>query len=258
MIPEILDYDNEAKACELIEKTSIYLEETGISKLVIGASTGLDSTTSSYLAKEVVSGDNLILLHLPHDNHKETTDEFNRICEMLEVPENNRITVDILPMLDAYPNQGSVLQMTNLLTRIQRAIMFDYSHKNHALLYGTLNRTEHELGEYPIFALEASIQPIRSLFKTQVKHLGEFLGVPNDILERIPRIDSWKGKSYEINRTELVRIGIPNVDQILKHHIDFNESAQEIAEKGFEKTDVDFVINLQRKNQFKKDIPYVL
>ena len=161
-----------------------------------------------------------------------------------------------MPMLQAYPHPGSTLQMTNLLTRIQRAILFDYSHKNNAPLFGTLNRTEYELGEFPIFALEASIQPIRGLFKTQVKYLAGHLGAPLDIQNRIPTIDSWLGKDYKINRTQIVKIGIPIVDRILKYTIDEQLEKEEITKKGFKGEDVEFVLHLRRKNSFKKDIPY--
>ncbi|MEK6809114.1 MAG: NAD(+) synthase [Nanoarchaeota archaeon] len=256
MLPKILEYNVGLTAKSIIEFTQKVLEKDGLSRLVIGLSTGLDSTTAGYLASRSIGGDNVIGVHLPHNEQERSSKEFYRICDLLELPQRNRHVVDIRPMLETYPEKGNTLQMTNLLTRIQRSILFDYSHKNGAPLYGTLNRTEYELGEFPIFGLDASFQPIRGIFKTQLKELAAFLDAPKDIQERVPKIDSWQGKDFEIMRTELVRIGISNVDQILAYHFNGFTPA-ELVKEGFKEKDVHFVLEFRRKNLFKQSLPYV-
>lgn len=256
MLPEILQYDVESTAESIVGFTREILKRDGLSHLVIGLSTGLDSTTAGYLASNSIGGDNVIGVHLPHNEQELSIKEFHRICDLLELPQKNRKAVDILPMLEAYPDKGNTLQMTNLLTRIQRSILFDYSHKNAAPLYGTLNRTEYELGEFPIFGLDASFQPIRGIFKTQLKELAAYLGAPKDIQERVPKIDSWQGKDFEIMRTELVRIGIDNVDQILAYHLG-GYTPDNMADAGFRREDIDFVLEFRQKNLFKQSLPYV-
>ena len=258
MLPEILRYDVERTAETISNFTKNKLQEYGLSHLVIGLSTGLDSTTAGYLAKNAIGGDNLVPVHLPHHNQEHSKKEFHRICDLLEIPQKNRKCVDILPMLETYPEQGNTLQMTNLLTRIQRSILFDYSHKNAAPLYGTLNRTEYELGEFPIFGLDASFQAIRGVFKTQLKELAKYLGAPEDIQERVPRIDTWQGKNFEILRTKIVKIGIENVDQILAYHLQQGLAEKEITEKGFNNEDVNFVLKMRRDNLFKQKLPFTV
>ena len=257
MIPPILNYDSAQVAETLVDFTKRTLAQHGISKLVVGLSTGLDSTTAGYIATRAIGGDNLIAVHLPHHDYEARKNEFNRICELLQVPQHNRKFVDIMPMLEAYSEKGNVLQMTNLLTRVQRSVLFDYSHKERAPLYGTLNRTEYELGEFPIFGLDASFQPLRGLFKTQVRELAKCLGAPEDIQQRIPEIDTWQGKDFEIMRRELVRMGIPIVDQILAYAIEKKLSSTEIQNEGFKKEDVDFVLKVMQINAFKKELPFV-
>lgn len=256
MLPRILQYDVESAAETIVEFTKKTLERDGLSRLVLGLSTGLDSTTSGYLASKSIGGDNVIGVHLPHNESERSSKEFYRICDLLQLPQRNRHVVDIRPMLEAYPNKGNTLQMTNLLTRVQRGILFDYSHKNSAPLYGTLNRTEYELGEFPIFGLDASFQPIQWIFKTQLKELAAYLGAPKDIQERVPRTDTWQGKDFEIMRTELVHIGISNVDQILAYHLG-GLTPIEIAREGFIEKDIDFVLEFRRKNFYKQSLPYV-
>ena len=198
MLPEILHYDVEKTAESIVAFTQHVLKESGLSRLVIGLSTGLDSTTAGYLASRSIGGEKVIGVHLPHHEPERSTTEFYRICDLLGLPQKNRHSVDIGPMLEAYPHPGNTLQMTNLLTRIQRSILFDYSHKSGAPLYGTLNRTEYELGEFPIFGLDASFQPIQRLFKTQLREIAAYLGAPQDIQDRVPRTDTWQGKDFEI------------------------------------------------------------
>ncbi len=151
MLPKILQYNIESTAESIVKFTKDVLGRDGLSRLVIGLSTGLDSTTAGYLASKSIGPENVIVVHLPHNKIGESSKEFYRICDLLKLPQGNRHVIDIRPMLEAYPSKGNTLQMTNLLTRIQRSILFDYSHKNGAPLYGTLNRTEYELGEFPIY-----------------------------------------------------------------------------------------------------------
>ena len=256
MLPKILEYDVESAAESIIDFTRSILEKDGFSRLVVGLSTGLDSTTAGYLATRSIGNDKVFAVHIPHYQQEKSGKEFDRICDLLELPQGNRFIVDIKPILEAYPEKGNTLQMTNFLTRIQRSILFDYSHKKGAPLYGTLNRTEYELGEFPIFGLDASFQPIRGLFKTQLKELAAYLGAPKDIQERVPKIDSWQGKDFEIMRTELVRIGISNVDQILAYHFKGFTPA-EIVSQGFKEEEVSFVLDFRVKNLFKQGLPYV-
>jgi NAD+ synthase len=234
-----------------------YLKKAQAQKVVIGASTGLDSTTTMYLTKEIIGAENIIAVHLPHHEQKKTTTEFHSICDLIGIPKEKRMVDDIFPMLEAYGKKGNTIQMTNFLTRIQRAVLFDYSHKNNAPVMGTLNRTEYELGEYPIFALSASIQPLQTLFKTQVRELARYLGASEYIQQRIPTIDTWLGKTDQIMRTKIVEIGIPTVDSILKRIIDANETLETMVTKGFKKEEVEFVMHMRDKNSFKKHIPFI-
>lgn len=251
----VLDFNVERYADEAVRFSRAYLDRFSLSKLVVGASGGLDSTVASLLATRIVGADNVLLLHLPHHKQEEGEQEFNAVGDLVGVPVLNRTCIDIRPMLDAYPHHGNTIQMTNFLTRIQRAILFDYSHKHGAPVFGTLNRTEHELGEYPIFALEASIQPIRLLFKTQVRMLAQYLGLPPYIQDKIPTIDTWLGKLDQINRTKIVMIGIPIVDQILKYSLDLGLSVDAITHLGFKKEDVEFVVWMRNANEYKHALP---
>ncbi len=234
-----------------------YLHNAQVQKVVIGASTGLDSTTTMYLTREIIGAQNILAVHLPHHEQQKSAKEFHCICDLIRIPQENRYVDDILPILTAYNKKGNTIQMTNFLTRIQRAVLFDYSHKNNAPVMGTLNRTEYELGEYPIFALAASIQPIQTLFKTQVRELAEYLGVPEYIQLKIPTIDTWMGKTDQIMRTKIVEIGIPEVDQILACAIDRKETLEMITARGFKHKEVEFVSDMQAKNNFKKHLPFV-
>jgi NAD+ synthase len=257
MIPPILAYDTTRFVKETKKQIQDYLSKAGTTKVVIGASTGLDSTTTLYLTKEILGEQNILAVHLPHHDQEKSAKEFQSICDLVDIPQENRFIDDIRPMLDTYNKQGNTIQMTNFLTRVQRAVLFDYSHKYNAPVIGTLNRTEHELGEYPIFALAASIQPIQTLFKTQVRELAKYLGAPEFIQQRVPTIDTWLGKTDQIMRTKIVEIGIPTVDQILKCALDLKETPEEIANRGFKKEDVEFVLHMHEKNAFKKGLPYV-
>ncbi len=62
------------------------------------------------------------------------------------------------------------------------------------LVLGTLNKTEYLLGHYDKYGDGAChIEPIRELYKTQVKEIAKFLGVPKNIIEKPATHDLFAG-----------------------------------------------------------------
>ena len=112
---------------------------------------------------------------------------------------------------------------------------------------GTINATEHALGKHSIGANAVSIQPIRSLWKTDVLEACEAIGVPKVILENARIPDCLCG------RDEIAAQHIELIDDILRHTIDVREHEPELL-----MTLMQWVANEKRENGFRSRIPYIV
>lgn len=76
-------------------------------------------------------------------------------------------------------------------------LYFHAEAKNYAVI-GTGNKNEHEQGFFVKYGDGgADVKPIAHLFKTQVYQLAEYLGVPEEIQQRIPTTDTYSAEQTQ-------------------------------------------------------------
>jgi NAD+ synthase len=133
-------------------------------------------------------------------------------------------------------------------------VLYDISARERALVIGTSNKTEIMLGYGTLFGDTASaINPIGDLYKTQVWQLARALGVPQEIIEKIPTADLWEGQSDE----EELGSTYARLDALLYHLVDERRNDEELQKLGFDAGFVDRVKTLIQKNQFKRRPPLI-
>jgi len=83
--------------------------------------------------------------------------------------------------------------------RYRREVLEDLAWENHWLPLGAANRTEWLVGWFvPGGIDDLPIQPIKGLYKTQVRQIGQHLGAPRSILEQAPSPDMMLGITDEL------------------------------------------------------------
>ncbi|MCK4585164.1 NAD(+) synthase [candidate division WOR-3 bacterium] len=101
--------------------------------------------------------------------------------------------------------------------RVRMVNLYYYGERMNYLIIGTSNRTEDLIGFFVKYGDSAAdIMPIAGFYKTQVKRLSRYLGVPKPIVEKIPTPDLLPGItdevamgiSYEV--LDLILLGIDN------------------------------------------------
>lgn len=112
---------------------------------------------------------------------------------------------------------------------------------------GTMNLTEKMLGKYSNVSTAVSIQPIQTLYKSEILEICEALNVPDYIIAnaRIPECIC--------GRDEFAAENIELIDQILKFAVDPTEWEPEHLKKAME-----YVRDQKRQNGFKDRIPYTI
>lgn len=196
------------------EKIILFLkktfEEQNISKAVIGLSGGIDSMTSFYLLKEVLSPENIYVSHLYYFDS--SFSKLEKLLKDSKIPQENIYHLSIKEQVDSIIKLqkieedstsprlrgASKVRIGNIAARIRMMILFDLAKKHNALVCGTENKTENLLGYFTRFGDQASdIEPIEHLYKTQVLQLAKYLGVPDEFIEQNPTAGLWHGQTDE-------------------------------------------------------------
>ncbi len=228
--------------------------KTGIEKVVVGMSGGIDSTTVFYLLKKVYSPENIypaILNFYPKDNNPT-----KKILGEAGIPKNNVLDMSIKPMVDEFDKRlliDSKVRKGNLMARTRMIVLFDLAKKVNGIVSGTENKTEKLLGYYTRFGDSASdFEPISHLYKTQVYELAKYLGVPGKIVKAAPTAGLWAGQTDE----KEFGFTYKEADQVLHLYHDKRINSEKIKKMGFKNADK--IIGRSLSNRFKLLVPYKL
>ncbi|AHF96786.1 NAD synthetase [Desulfurella acetivorans A63] len=250
---KVLGFDEPKIADYLIEFLRDEIYKVGFEKAVIGLSGGIDSGLVAYLLKEALGKENVYAIILPYKTSSaESVDDAFKIINELGI---NYKKIDITKMADSYiENNFDKVRIGNILARLRMIVLFDQSYETNALVVGTSNKTELLLGYGTWYGdMASSLNPIGDLYKTQVRILSKYMGVPKSIIDKKPTADLWVGQSDE----EELGFSYDEADLILYHLFDKRLSIDEVINLGFRENIVNGIFERVRKNQFKRLPPII-
>ena len=80
----------------------------------------------------------------------------------------------------------------NLRARIRKNILYYYANSKNLSVLGSSDKSEYLIGYFTKFGDGAAdILPIASLYKTQIRALAKFLGVPDHIISKKSSPNRW-------------------------------------------------------------------
>ena len=230
-------------------------ESKGFKKVLLGLSGGLDSTVVAYLSQAALGKDNVAAVFMPYGKlSQEALEDAEKIAKILSIKSE---CIDISQMVDAYFKKIKIIDNTrrgNKMARERMSILYDLSEKHKSLVIGTSNRTEILLGYGTIHGdCACAINPIGSLYKTQIRSLARYIGVPSYILDKPPSANLWHGQTDE---DELGRL-YEDIDKLLFFMIDNNLTDKKLVERGFSGDFIHDIRERIRNNSFKSELPVV-
>jgi NAD+ synthase len=91
-----------------------------------------------------------------------------------------------------------IVASTNFKQRSRMSMLYYYAESLHYAVVGTPNKHEVQQGFFVKYGDGgADVMPIGHLYKTQVYQLAEYLGVPQEIIDRIPTTDTYSAEQTQ-------------------------------------------------------------
>lgn len=247
---------NPALVCEILVRfIRNEITRTGFRRAVFGLSGGIDSSVVAYLAVKALGPENVLAVTMPYKtSSEETRRDSQTVVEALGL---QTVDVSITAQIDAYFSAlppASTMRLANKCARERMTILYDHSAAFEGLVIGTSNKTELLLGYGTQFGdLASAINPIGDLYKTQLRQLAGYLGLPAAILHKAPSGDLWEGQTDEGE----LGFRYLDVDRLLVLLVDRRWQPAQLVAAGFDAEFVERVGRMIRRNQYKRRLPVI-
>lgn len=230
------------------------VKKTGMQKVVVGLSGGLDSAVVAVLAQRVFGNDLLCVMMPSHYSSANSLDDANALCQDFDLRSE---LVSIAPLLQAFEQQNETLdnlRKGNFSSRMRMATLFDISARENALVLGTSNKSELMLGYGTLYGdLASAINPLGDLYKSEVFELARYLKVTSSIIEKPPSADLWDGQSDEAD----LGYTYAELDSAMKLYVEERLSVDDIVKQGVERKMIEMIVKRIFRNQFKRKMPVI-
>ena len=187
LTPSLLEMDfseTQKRICRFIKE---YAQNIGAKGIVLGLSGGVDSATIAGLSSLAVGGENVIGLMLPEkenfnqkdiDDAKVVSDQFHLETQVCDMSEALSGLYKAVPAFD----QSDRLCKGNVKARTRMIYLYYYANKQNRIVCGSSDKSETLMGYFTKWGdAAADIAPIMDLYKTQVRKLAMYLGIPKEL-----------------------------------------------------------------------------
>jgi NAD+ synthase len=241
---------------KLIAFISSKVQESGAKGAVIGLSGGIDSTLTAYLAVDAIGAENVLGLLLPEKGITPEQD-IEDALEVVKILGIEHKVIEISPVLTSfskaipYFDKTSLSANGNLKARTRMCILYYHANLMRRMVVGTGNRTELLLGYFTKYGDGGvDIEPLGNLYKTQVRGLARYMGIPARIIDKTPTAGLWKGQTDEGE----LGVQYEAADKILTMLVDEKKDVSAVK-KVFSPEHVDKLIALLHANEHKRMPP---
>ncbi len=252
MLKELL-IDARKASAGLIKFISDETGKAGFKRVVLGLSGGMDSAVIAFLAKEAIGKENVFGIIMPYQgSSRQDIKDAEQVAKIAGI--NSRL-ISIDQMLESFikilPEMDHI-RKGNVMARIRMIILYDQSKPLKVLVLGTSNKTEMLLGYGTIYGdMACGLAPLGGLYKTQVRQLAKYLGLPEGIISKPPSAGLWPGQTDEGE----LGLRYDEVDALLYYMIDRQYEDNQLIKNGFSPEMISKTRNRIKSSEFKRRMP---
>jgi len=153
----------------------------------------------------------------------------------------------------------TLIASSSIKHRVRMTLLYYYAEKNNFCVVGTTNKSEFLQGYFVKYGDGGTdLEPLANLYKSQIYQIGEFLKVPNEILEKDASADIW---SFNTSDEEFFySVPYHTVDLILyaRENNMTKSEIQKISNLSLEQIEklLQFQNQKQVKSQHMREIPH--
>ncbi len=141
----------------------------------------------------------------------------------------------------------------NIQARIRGVLLMALSNKSGKMVITTSNKSEAAVGYSTIYGdMVGGFSVLKDVYKTQIYALAKYR---NQISPNIPLRVIERAPSAELSENQTDQDTLPPydvLDKIIDAFMEKNKRRQQIIDLGFEASDVDQVISLITRNEYKR------
>ncbi len=249
-LPEGLKLDDYEKPRKIIvDFIKDYVAGIGVKGVVLGLSGGIDSSLVATLACEAIGPERVLGIMLPVDAEKDA----QNVADARELAESLGMKHELFELRDAVSAYSSLsldrVALGNLTARLRMTTWYARANQENQLVLGTGNKSEIMVGYFTKYGDGGvDILPIGELYKTNVRNLSTHIGIPKEIVKKIPSAGLWPGQTDEGE----MGLTYGELDSILFLHLEKGMKKDEIVKWGITESKVSKVMKMIRQSEHKR------
>ncbi|TXD34734.1 NAD+ synthase [Lujinxingia vulgaris] len=245
----------------LVLGTRDYVRKSGFKQVLLGLSGGIDSAVTAVIAADALGPENVHAVAMPSRySSRHSRDDARTLANNLGI-EFDEIGIEqpYTSFLDVLtPHfQGKDFDVTeeNLQARIRGVYLMGLSNKFGKLVLSCGNKSELAVGYSTLYGdMCGALAVIGDVPKMQVYALAEeynrlagYEVVPRNIIEKAPSAELRPDQRDEDSLPPY-----PVLDAIVDRYVEDRQGIAQIIDAGFERRDVERVVGLIRRNEYKR------